>query len=223
MMRIIFAWAAFLAMLPASLGARDHAPAGPLAPRDLCSGNPELSAFDAKLKQAVAKRDANALMRLASDDVLLDFGGGSGKDEWRKRLAEGTYNSWDDLAATIRLGCTLKSETTDIGTNPYAAYPWYFAGDVVDGDPYETAIVTGEDVLIRSGPSRDAPVIGSLSWDWVSVSFDGERANGYSAVTTQRGLKGYMAEKYLRSLVDYRLIVEPVGEGWQISNFVAGD
>ena len=51
--------------------------------------------------------DADALIALTDPDVTLDFGGGSGVEELRKRLDGGAYNSWRNLADAVRLGCGI--------------------------------------------------------------------------------------------------------------------
>ncbi|MFN6936274.1 MAG: hypothetical protein ACK4NZ_14120, partial [Tsuneonella sp.] len=60
---------------------------GPYAPRDECTDVKGSGEFRTALAKAVQARDADALIGLAAKDVKLDFGGGSGTAELRKRLS----------------------------------------------------------------------------------------------------------------------------------------
>ena len=217
-------WAAMAALMLSTTTLAEE-PRGPLAPKDECAQLPGFAAFDAALKAAVAARDIEALMALTADEVLLDFGGGAGKDLWRKRLAVSEYNSWEDIAGTIALGCAGspgEPGTDGEGTPASAAYPWYWSSNQGEIDPYAAQLVTGTDVLLRAGPSREDRVIGRVSWDWVEGDYE-EPVNGYRRVTTQDSRTGFIAARYLRSMIDYRLLAEHGEEGWRITHFIAGD
>lgn len=203
---------------------------GPLAPRDECTGLPGYAEFHQRLERAITLRDADALIALTDPDVTLDFGGGSGVEELRKRLDAGAYNSWRDLADAVRLGCGIgegAAQDTD-----YIAFPWYFT-KTFGGEVFETVIVTGVDVPLRFAPADDARVIERISWDWALVRYDDQyvdgpeeptdRHTGYQAVTTQDGAAGYIADHALRSIVDYRIAVNRIDGKWTITAFVAGD
>ena len=95
---------------------------GPLAPRDECAGLPGYAEFHQRLERAITLRDADALIALTDPDVTLDFGGGSGVEELRKRLDGGAYNSWRDLADAVRLGCGSGEDAAQ--DTDYITFPW---------------------------------------------------------------------------------------------------
>ena len=64
----------------------------------------------------------DALIALTDPDVTLDFGGGSGGEELRKRLDGGAYNSWRDLADAVRLGCGIGEDAAQ--DTDYITFPW---------------------------------------------------------------------------------------------------
>ena len=204
--------------------------AGPLAPRDECTGLPGYAEFRERLDRAITLRDADALIALTDPDVTLDFGGGSGVGELRQRLDNGAYNSWADLAGAVQLGCGVGED--DARDPDHIAFPWYFP-KTFGGEVYETAIVTGADVPLRVAPADDAQVLKRIGWDWVLIRYDEQYQDGpeeakdapsrYSAVTTQDGAAGYIADHALRSIVDYRIAVNRVDGAWTITAFVAGD
>ncbi len=193
------------------------AASGPLAPRDECSALPGFPDFRDALETAVQTRDAEALLDLASEHVKLDFGGGSGKEEWRARLDR--ESGWAELEEVIALGCGRGGPAGD----GYVSFPWYFAKDLISADPFEAMIVTGNGVRLRSGPSLEARVIGEVSWDYVVLADGAVQGGDFVQVETKDGRTGYMASRYLRSLIDHRLIAERDGGRWTITAFVAGD
>ena len=77
---------------------------GKYAPQDECKNKPGAEDFRTQLAAAVKAKDAAKLAALAAPDVKLDFGGGSGAAELRKRLA-GNQNLWDELTELMALGC----------------------------------------------------------------------------------------------------------------------
>lgn len=191
---------------------------GPLAPRDECEGVHGLQTLQAKLRHAVQRRDTDALLALTDEDVKLDFGGGSGLAELRRRLTAPDYNLWGELDRVLDLGCGTSISANGDG---YAAWPWYFAKDIIPLDPYEATIVTGSGVRLRSGPSASSSIIGGVSWDYVRRPEFSDKA--YAKVITREGREGYMAQQYLRSLVDYRVVANMVDGEWKITAFIAGD
>ena len=60
-------------------------PPGRYAPRDECARQPGAAAFRATLARAVARCDAVAISGMSTAKVELDFGGGEGRGEMRRR------------------------------------------------------------------------------------------------------------------------------------------
>lgn len=90
----------------------------------------------------------------------LDFGGGGGKALLRSQLRgkEGPA-LWRELEEAVGLGCAM-----DAGN---MAFPWLFAQELGDVDPFDAYVVTGPAVpLNRRANARSAP-IGRLDWQLV--------------------------------------------------------
>ncbi|MBT2134301.1 hypothetical protein KK137_08155 [Croceibacterium sp. LX-88] len=182
------------------------------APQDTCSEVEGARSFLDSLKTAVETRDTDAVIALATDDILLDFGGGAGGTELRSRLDDGL---WGELDKLLALGCVV---------NPGGdlTLPWIFEQDLGDADPFSTMLVVARDEPVRAEPSASARVIATISWDLVEVaSLDSEQP--FQAVTLADGREGYVATGRLRSIVDYRLIASRVGGQWKIAALVTGD
>ena len=164
---VILAFAAALTSQPslADLTVPPNRP-GAYAPRDACSRIPGARAFAASLRSAIAQRDAPALVNLAASDVRLDFGGGSGKALLRSQLmGKDGAALWRELDEAVRLGCALDSGEM--------VFPWVFAQNLGDIDPFDALVVTGPAVpLYRRADARSAP-IARLNWQMVVAQGDG--------------------------------------------------
>ena len=186
-------------------------------PRDECAKLPGFAAFREALFAAVAKRDAAALARLADPAVNLDFGGGSGPDELRKRL-EGNPALWGELAALADLGCAA-----DGGV---ATLPWIFSRMPDSVDAFQTLLVTGSGVPLRVKPAADARELAKLDWALIEAVGPPDSAAALREVTSgpkSEGVRGFVESAKLRSLLDYRLIADRQDGEWKVTAFVAGD
>ncbi len=199
-----------LAALAVSAQARNY------APQDECAELEGADDFRAALATAVAMRDREAVLQMAAEDITLDFGGGSGREELSRRLDSEPYYLWREFDALARLGCARSEGGRMI-------MPWHFAQDMGEIDPFEGYLVTGSRVALRSRPSLDSRVLARLSWIPVTVEPGVEPAGDFLAVRQPGGARGYMHSYYLRSFVDYRMVVERRDGRWAITTLVAGD
>jgi hypothetical protein len=194
---------------------------GAYAPRDTCVKTPAARSFTARLRSAIARRDARALAGHAAGDVRLDFGGGGGKAQLRGLMTgKESPALWRELEEAVSLGCAM-----DAGN---MVFPWLFAQDLGDVDPFDAMVVIGPAVpLYRSADMRVAP-IARLNWQMVIVQ-EGELRPDADKRPLRRisvinsPLEGYVPADKLRSVIDHRLIVTRHGRVWEISAFVAGD
>lgn len=188
---------------------------GEWAPRDTCGAIEGAGAFRQRLAAAVEARDAGALVALAADDIRLDFGGGEGTAELRRRLAEGGRELWDELDALMALGCSANEQGG-------ITIPWYFDQDLGEADPYAAMLVIGEDVPVLTAPRPTAERVDVISWDLVeAASFS--PGSPFQEIKMAGGGTGFVATDRLRSLVDYRLIASSRNGRWRITAFIAGD
>ncbi|WP_336980281.1 hypothetical protein [Altererythrobacter fulvus] len=189
---------------------------GAYAPQDQCGGIGAAEEFRLRLADAVVKRDADALAALAAPDVVLDFGGGAGRAELRRRLDDPDYRLWEALEHLLPLGCAVNRQGG-------FTMPWYFAQDYGERDSYMLLLVRGQGVPLLAEPRADAKVLKTIDWNMVELQESTDEQSPFAKVDDSEGGSGYIAWDRLRALVDYRLIVEERDEGWAISAFVAGD
>lgn len=189
------------------------APLGKYAPRDECGALPGAAAFRERLAAAVKSRDAQAVAALAAEDVKLDFGDGAGRGELAARLQRPDGELWTALDELLTLGCAAGDEGFTL--------PWYFAQEI-DIDPYGGMIVTGDSVPLLPAPDLSRPPLEMLNWDAVELVAGLDPEKPYQQVRFGRE-QGYVATGRLRSLIDYRLFAERVGDHWEIATLIAGD
>lgn len=184
------------------------------APQDDCSAKPGWPAFRKNLASAIRSRDAEALAALAAPDIALDYGGGSGTAELKKRLADPETGLWQELAAILPLGCAVEGGI--------AAMPWVFWNVPEEVDSYNAMLVLGDETPLREKPGGRA--ISPVGWLIVGIDpMEFDPGKPETRVTLDGGQKGWIETAQLRSLLDYRLIAEPQDGTWRITAFIAGD
>ena len=188
---------------------------GPYAPRDTCTGLKGADEFRQALAAAVEARDADALVALAAEDVKLDFGGGTGWEELKKRLTAEDRQLWQELGELLTLGCSANKQGG-------LTIPWYFDQSIQGVDPFMGMIVTGERVPVLSSPEEGADTVATLSWDVVEITAM-KPDEPFQKVQTSEDQEGYVATDKLRSLIDYRLLAASRNGNWRIVSLVAGD
>ncbi len=189
-----------------------------LYPRDECSNLEGASAFRMTLVTAVANRNAEMLKPIVDPDIMLDFGGGSGWEEFRSRLDSEQSSLWIELQKTVALGCGAYSETE-------FAFPWQWTQDLGTDDPFSAFVSLGTEVPLRSEPREAAPIIRPLNWEVVTLTGPYNLDQRFLEVKTRTGDKGYVRFEQLRSEIDYRLLVsrDEASGTWRITHFIAGD
>ncbi|UAB79405.1 hypothetical protein INR77_06965 [Erythrobacter sp. SCSIO 43205] len=192
-----------------------------LAPRNECAKLTGASDFVRTLTTAVANRNAEMLRGIVDENIVLDFGGGSGWNEMQGRLLSPDYNLWAELDAVLRLGCGAYDDGS-------IAMPLYWVKPMPDGyESYGTYIVTGSKVPLYSAQTAGA-VFTHLDWEAVElVAYleSVELGEDPALVEIRRadGTRGFADRALLRSLVDYRLLAAAEDGAWRITHFIAGD
>jgi hypothetical protein len=211
-------------------GRLEGAPLGHFAPRDECGELEGAGPFLAILHAAIEARDVDVLVALAANDVKLGFGGEFGSDDLRASLSGEDPYLWEALEELTDLGCAANGQGG-------LTLPWYFSQNIV-GDPFETMIVTGEEVFLHEAPDGTSSRITALNWDAVEIipaeggSFEmqedeaGESWVHVRALTHgegEAGQEGYVRTEAMRSVIDYRLIASSRNGRWRITALLAGD
>lgn len=200
-------------------------------PYDEGQTNEGFVAFRNRLYQAVREKDATFLLSITSEDIFFSFGEDAGKanfiDYWKLTTAPETSDIWKELALCLELGGGFDN----YNNKTRFTAPYLFLLDVFD-DPFTEGVIVGDNVRLRNGQGLDSKIVGSLSWDHVTFSFDNDAkmdtiggvADYWMNVKTLSGESGYVFGKYARSPIDYRVAFIELADGsWQMEYFAAGD
>jgi hypothetical protein len=188
---------------------------GEWAPQDECGEIEGAGTFRQILSAAVRARDTDVLVAIAAEDIKLDFGGGAGKAELRRRLEDETRDLWGELDALLALGCSANDQGG-------ITMPWYFDQDLGAADPFTAWLVAGENVPVYAGAGADSRQLGTISWDLVEIAeVDPEAARQRAELAD--GTVAFIPLDRLRSVIDYRLIASSRNGRWRITSLVAGD
>lgn len=190
-----------------------------------------LVAFRETLLEAIAARDVDKVVAAAAPDIRLDPGGGSGRNELRRRLTvtaedfsdnyanladEHREQYWDALEEALRLGGMFRQ--TGVFVAPYTSSVELRPAE----NAFTTSFIIGADVPLRARPSRFGDIIALLDEDVVQM-LDGGRGTDFVEIETADGRRGYVHKDELRSAIDYTVIIEKRDGRWLIAEFVAGD
>ena len=188
-----------------------------LPPVDQCSRDASFKAFQSSLKQVVAKRDGAAFMKLVAPDVLVNFGGDSGRATFAKQWQPASAKSelWPQFDTILRLGCA-RVDTARV----MPSLAGQFDSDQ-DDDVFELSVVISPAAKLRKTSAKGSEAIATLAWDVVRpLANEGDEQ---TKVRLRDGREGWLLAKELRSPLDYRATIEKRKGKWMITAFVAGD
>ncbi|MFQ5566371.1 MAG: hypothetical protein ACE5EU_08415 [Paracoccaceae bacterium] len=205
------------ALMVAAAGRRRGAP----EPVD----DPDVRALAGRLAEIAASRDAEALVAMASPDILLSFGGNGGVEEFRALIAEPWF--WPEFERVLDGGGVLApgSENGRVAIFPALFHNW---PDDLDVFGYLYGDRPGS--KLRAGPSDQAPAIADLHGRIVTdgphlEAYERLIADGWVHVCTKAEGCGFAHSDDVRSPIDWRAIFTQTGSGapWVLETYVAGD
>jgi len=202
-----------------------------IPPVDNAGKHPDLKTFLNDLSTAVENKDVKQLLAHVDENIKIGFDAENGKANFTRNwgLDTGPAKSviWKELGDVLRLGGAYSEEN---GTARYIA-PYMFAKWPDEFDSFEYAAITGENVTIRSGPSRTAAAIKTVSYlivhmeeipEEIEETINGE-THPWRKIGLPDGRKGFVWGKYARSPVSYRAGFERTNGFWKLTFFLAGD
>jgi hypothetical protein len=190
--------------------------AEPFPPFDEADQDPSFLHFRDELARLAAAHDLARLIESMHPEIVTSFGGEGGIEE-AVEVFRSDPDRWRALSTVLSLGG--KFEAPDRFIAPYT-----FFAPGVDGDPFATAVIFGERVNVRSGPSPTSRVIARLTHETVRlVEDESPEAGGWLKVQLANGAAGYVNSRYVRSPVDERAEFVLVDGRWLLQSLVAGD
>ena len=198
---------------------------GTLLPVDEAAVDPSFVIFRARLLEAAQARDTSFVLNALDPNVKLSFGGDEGFEGFQRLwLSETRYEDddvWTVLTRTIALGSTYTAgddEWPPSATAPYVFGTW---PDTLDAFEYGT--IVGERVRVRAAPDTTSEVLTALTFALVPTPYEPDAPEGWQAVALADGRTGYVAARYVRSPIGYRIGFVHEDGRWRIVYFIAGD
>lgn len=188
-----------------------------LPPIDQCLSDPSFVVYRSGLLDAVRQQDRERLLAALADDIIVDFGGGSGKPLFAANWAldrSPTSRVWDELGRALALGCASSGDA-------FVA-PSAIAQLDSDRDGFATLFAIVPGTQLRTEPRDDSEVVATLDWDLLT-SGEQVASSEWLAVRLDDGRTGFVRRSQVRSPLDYRAVFEKRGERWLMTAFVAGD
>lgn len=222
---LLFATGAFGQDKPAKpLAVASFKPAKCL-PVDEASKDPSFVAFRNQLMRAIRRRDLAFVRSIVSPGIRFSFGGDEGikrfEELWNIESPKSKF--WKELHEVLRLGGTFGYAQAPSKDTFWA--PYVFSR--LEGDSLEVFVqraVIGQNVRVRTAPSKNASILTTLSYDVVhAIGDEAEEGSSWSKIQLPDGRSGYVLNTLLRSSVDYRAAFTKMDGKWMMTLFVAGD
>ena len=188
-----------------------------LPPKDDCVADASFRRFRSDLLAAAARKDAGRVTAMVSKDIMIDFGGGAGRDAFARawkldRPAESGL--WSELRLILGLGCTLEGDV--------ASAPSLMDQLPADRDSFMTVLVIKPGATLHEGPSEASPVIARANWSLLTLAESGG-SEDWAAIALDAGGVGYIRRAHVRSPIDYRAVFQKRNGRWEMTVLVAGD
>lgn len=193
------------------------AAAARLPPVDQCAGDRSFVSFRSQLRAAVHRKDAGALLRMVADDVMVDFGGLTGRAGFARKWQLSGRSArrsplWPELDAVMRLGCARVDRARVMPA---------LINQLEDGQAFEQFIAL-PGVKLRRSPSDHSPVLTTLNFHLVTF-VESDAPEGWLGVALSDGRRGYVRRNQIRAALDYRAQFEKIAGQWRMTSFVEGD
>lgn len=207
-----------------SLAPTAHAAEGDRPVVDEGMDNAAFADARAAIIAALRLGDMEAVAAYADEDILLDFGGGAGRDAFRSRLETGEENglTGEEYRAALEEALMFGGRFT--GADMFVA-PFTFTEPLPDDlDAFDASFVLGGDVPVRAAPSETAKIVGTVSFELVHYDETAKGNDAFMPVRSDDGrVSGFVAIEHLKSPLDHRATFEKKDGNWIMTAFVAGD
>lgn len=207
-----------VALLVAAAVAVTTAQTSLLKPEDEGMRSPDFVAFRTGLRQAIARRDVPALLRVVHPNIKNTFGDDNGIDAFKRRwrLDRADSKVWSELGAVLALGGSFQDPDQFVAPYVYSKWPEAL-------DAFDHVALVGSNVRVREAPGTNARILAMLSHAILRLKGPGSTSESWTAVVLPDGRAGYVASRLVRSPIGYRAFFARTEGRWLMTMFVAGD
>jgi hypothetical protein len=205
-----------LALTALSIAAPAHALPTKLPPIEQCGGDAGFTKFRNALRAVVRRKDRDALLRMLSPKVLVNFGGAAGPEAFAQSwdFDPTSHGIWDQLEIMLRMGCARDGEVRLIPSLIRQLGPYS------DDALYDARLsLPGAKLFKEPGAAADAVAVAP----WTLVTATDTSSDFWTGVRLPDGSTGWMSDDDLYEPVGYRIVIERLRGKWMITAFVAGD
>lgn len=189
-----------------------------LPPVEQCGADASFAKFRSALKRTVERKDRDALLAMLAPDVLVNFGGATGREAFAKDWSfdPSEYgNIWDQLETMLKMGCEEEEGAKIIPSLiiQLGPYPEEAVADAV-------LVLPGAKLYKEVGVESANPR--TTAWSVAKVT--SRAADWGTGVRLPDGREGFIPDDEVYEPVGYRMVIEQDDAGkWMITAFVAGD
>lgn len=175
--------------------------------------------FREKLKKAVKQQDETFVLSILPEDFQCGFETNDkktcikelGLDKKGHIEGMGT-NFWNEMEEILALGSSVDGDRIYI--------PYYYLKSPETEDPLSTGIVT-QQTLLRKKPSGASPTLRDVK-QFEVITLQSVMPDQWRKVKTYDNLQGYLPEKHIYALGEYRAQFEKIKGEWKMQFFLAG-
>jgi hypothetical protein len=204
----------------------DSTPACVPAPQRLCpvdegASDASFAAFRDEMRNAIAKKDADALLALVDPKIRTTFGEGGGLDDFKTAWQPESKESrlWRELDQILSMGGSFGGEGAQ--RSFWAPYIYSAWPENIDAFAYVATIRAV--VSIRASADAGAAEVATLDWEIVERTDPAREDATWVRIRTQKGIEGFVRSSDVRSPVGYRAGFSRRSGEWKMEALVAGD
>ncbi|WP_276486076.1 SH3 domain-containing protein [Paraflavitalea pollutisoli] len=200
-------------------------------PRSEVSKDSSLRKFTDTLKAIVARKDAQALVRLLNPAVKVASNGAANGVKGFKEIYAPQHAAspiWKNLEEMLTLGGVFTGKVNQEFIFPYAAHR-----DIKDKSCLncgQCVTIIAPDAHVRKKADRTAPSVGVLNYDIVKVVTEpvskvkgGNEENWVYIQSFDGKITGWVRNDLTWDICDYRLLLDKQKGQWQIKSLIAGE
>jgi len=189
-------------------------------PIDQSSKDISLIKFKNEILNAIEKKDTNFIVSVLDTNILNSFGGNGGIQEfWDMWQIEDPNTSfWNELKKVFTMGGTFIDNNKNMFAMPYLFSIW-----PEDLDPFTYVAAINKNVELYESPSKKSKIIKKISYEILMLVDFEEENNNWKNVMTLDSVYGFIQKDFIRSPIDYRVVLQKEKDKWKIISFVAGD
>ncbi len=202
----------------------------------------EFSQFRLRLLDASQRADTNFIRAITTPQTQWNYGGTLNLDSYNIDSNQSKFWAYMDKAVTP--GCSIDSQAKV--ANKEAGSAVWSCPDLTkvkqsirpDRPNYGNLAILGQNVNLRSQPGAGGRVVGSVSYDYVSIDHNAYNSlpantqeqlradvvNGWTAVRLRNGQRGWIQNRYVYDEEnDYRVSFVRTSGQWRLRYFLRGN